>query len=329
MSVISKIEFLLGDDLLPEATAFESFFKKKLKKWGVNDPGEIPKAKRKKFFGEVDKEWKAKNEGISESTLQATMMQYGPYATAKKLGILSPKPSGPAGQIAAYPGTGYEYFRPDKKDDKIPGDKTDVKGYPGKHDVNYHPDKQDQKITGNKGDIVGFPGQHDAHYNPKKQDQKIAGNKGDVVGYPGKQDAHYDPKKQDQKISSKKDKGAVKSFPGTGQEHFDPAKADAKIPGDKTDVKGWDNAKVRHDVGVLGYTRDTRSDQTDPKPMTEMFDNPNKKIFEVYEKSVLKKDEDDLDAAQKKFGPKAYADKAGLVDKKKKKKKKEDEEKED
>lgn len=291
MSVISKIEFLLGDDLLPEATAFENFFKKKLKKWGASDPGEIPKAKRKKFFAEVDKEWKAKNESMDEATLQATMMQFGPYATAKNLGILSPKPSGPAGQTAAYPGTGYEYFRPAKTDDKIAGDKSDVKGYPGKHDINYHPDKQDQKITGSKGDIVGFPGQHDAHYHPEKQDQKIAGHKGDVVGYPGKQDAHYHPEKQDQKIPTK-DKGTVKSFPGTGKEHFDPAKADTKIPGDKTDIKGYPgDPKARHDVGVLGYQRDTRSDQTDPKPMIEQaFENPNEPIFEAYKKVLGKED---------------------------------------
>ena len=288
MSVISKINFLLGDDLLPEATKFKDFFNKKLKAWGVGDVGDIPPAKKKKFFAEVDKEWKAKNEGLDESTLQATMMQFGPYAVAKKLGILSPKPSGPAGQTAAYPGTSYEYFRPEKQDDKIPGDKSDVAGYPGKHDVNYRPDMQDTKIPGDATDVKSFPGSGKEHFHPEKQDQKIAGNKGDVVGYPGKQDAHFHPEKQDDKIPTK-DKGVVKSYPGSGKEHFDPAKADTKIPGDATDVKGFPGDHMtRHDVGVLGYTRDTRSDQTDPKPMTEMFDNPNKKLFEVYEKSVLK-----------------------------------------
>lgn len=325
MSIVGKIDFLLGEDLALENKQFKMFFKKKLKKFGVDEPDKLSTAKKKKFFQEVEDEWKAKNEGLlTEASLEAIMMQYGPYAAGKKMGILNPKESGKAGEVKQYPGSGKEHFHPEKTDQKIAGDKTDVKGYPGKHDVNYQPTKVDQKIAGDKTDVKGFPGKHDVNYRPEKQDVKIAGNKGDVKGYPGDPEAHYDPNKQDVKIPTK-DKGAVKSFPGDGKEHFKPEAQDAKIAGDKTDVKGWDDAKVRHDKTVLGFDRDTRSDQTDPKPMTEMLENPNKSIFEAYKKIIADQSTDDVEEIQGKFGPKKYADEAGLSDKNKKKKKKKEE----
>jgi len=323
MSIVGKIDFLLGEDLALENTAFKKFFMKKLKKFGVDEPDKLSTPKKKKFFQEVEDEWKAKNESslLTEASLESIMMQYGPYAAGKKMGILNPKESGKAGETKQYPGTGKEYFKPGKVDQKIPGDKTDVKGYPGTHDVNYHPDKQDTKIPGDKTDIKGFPGKQDANYRPEKQDVKIAGNKGDVKGYPGDPEAHYNPKKVDQKIPTK-DKGVVKSFPGTGQEHYDPKKQDTKIPGDKTDIKGFPgDHKARHDKSVLGYDRDARSDQTDP-PISEMFENPNTKIFSAYEKSILADQAtDDVEDTQDKYGPMKYAKDKGLVDKKKKKKK--------
>lgn len=322
MSIVEKIEFLLGDDLTMEAMTFPQFFKKKLKSYGVSSPEDLKGTKKKKFFDEVDREWKGKNESLSEASLEATMMQFGPYAKAKQMGILKPKQSGPAGQTKDFKNS-YVYYHPEKTDQKIAGDKTDVKGFPGKHDANYHPEKQDQKITGDKSDVKGFPGKHDVNYNPEKQDQKIAGNKGDVAGFPGKQDAHYHPEKQDQKIASK-DKGAVKQFPGTGKEHHDPkkdfnVKGGKKVAGDKTDVKDFPgDAKVRHDKSILGYDRDKRSDMTDPKPMTEMIESPNKKIQSAYER-ILEQSTTEVEPIQKKFGPKKYADEAGLSDKKKKK----------
>lgn len=324
MSIVGKIDFLLGEDLALENKQFKMFFKKKLKKFGVDEPDKLSTAKKKKFFQEVEDEWKAKNEGLlTEASLEAIMMQYGPYATGKKMGILNPKESGKAGEVKQYPGTGKEHFHPEKTDQKIPGDKSDVKGFPGKHDVNYQPGKVDQKIPGDKTDVKGFPGKHDVNYHPEKQDQKIAGNKGDVKGYPGDPEAHYDPNKQDVKIPTK-DKGVVKSFPGDGKEHFKPEAQDAKIPGDKTDIKGFPgDHKARHDKSVLGYDRDARSSQTDP-PIMEMFDSPNKSIAEAYEKMLADQATDDVEEIQSKFGPKKYADEAGLSDKKKKKKNKED-----
>jgi len=45
-----------------EKDAYDKFFEKKLKKWGVESPDEIPDDKKDDFFDEVDREWKADNE---------------------------------------------------------------------------------------------------------------------------------------------------------------------------------------------------------------------------------------------------------------------------
>lgn len=52
-------------DIITEAkkdAEYEKFFQKKLKQYGITSPDELEKDKRKKFFDEVDKEWKADNE---------------------------------------------------------------------------------------------------------------------------------------------------------------------------------------------------------------------------------------------------------------------------
>jgi len=43
---------------LMEETDYQKFFQKKLKEWGVKSPAELDKDKRKKFFSEIEKEWK-------------------------------------------------------------------------------------------------------------------------------------------------------------------------------------------------------------------------------------------------------------------------------
>ena len=45
-----------------EKDAYDKFFEKKLKKWSVESPDEIPDHKKDDFFDEVDREWKADNE---------------------------------------------------------------------------------------------------------------------------------------------------------------------------------------------------------------------------------------------------------------------------
>ena len=41
-----------------EGNEYEKFFKKKLKEWDVKSPAELSDEDKKKFFDEVDKEWK-------------------------------------------------------------------------------------------------------------------------------------------------------------------------------------------------------------------------------------------------------------------------------
>ena len=57
MKVLEKIELYLN-----EKSAYDKFFEKKLKKWGIKSPADLSKKEKIKFFDEVDKEWKAKEE---------------------------------------------------------------------------------------------------------------------------------------------------------------------------------------------------------------------------------------------------------------------------
>lgn len=41
---------------------YQEFFDKKLKKYGVDSPEDLDDEKKKKFFDEVDREWKGENE---------------------------------------------------------------------------------------------------------------------------------------------------------------------------------------------------------------------------------------------------------------------------
>jgi hypothetical protein len=43
-------------------TAYQKFFQKKLKEYGVKSPDELSDEDKKKFFNEIDKEWKADKE---------------------------------------------------------------------------------------------------------------------------------------------------------------------------------------------------------------------------------------------------------------------------
>jgi len=67
--IIEKIEekdmINLGDfenqkhkKLIDEDSDYQKFFQKKLKSWGVKSPAELDKEKRKKFFTEIEKDWK-------------------------------------------------------------------------------------------------------------------------------------------------------------------------------------------------------------------------------------------------------------------------------
>ena len=58
MNIIDRIDRILKEG----ETAYQKFFKKKLKEYKVNSPSELSKEERKKFFDEIDKEWKGKKE---------------------------------------------------------------------------------------------------------------------------------------------------------------------------------------------------------------------------------------------------------------------------
>ena len=45
---------------------YQKFFDKKLKKYGVNSPEDLSDEEKKKFFNEIDKEWKGDNEKAEE-----------------------------------------------------------------------------------------------------------------------------------------------------------------------------------------------------------------------------------------------------------------------
>lgn len=51
-----KVDERKGDD-----EEYEKLFRKKLKEYGVKEPDELSKKKRKKFFKEIEDEWKKEN----------------------------------------------------------------------------------------------------------------------------------------------------------------------------------------------------------------------------------------------------------------------------
>jgi len=50
------------EKMLKEDSEYQKFFKEKLKKWDVKSPAELDDEDKKKFFNEIEKEWKAVNE---------------------------------------------------------------------------------------------------------------------------------------------------------------------------------------------------------------------------------------------------------------------------
>lgn len=57
MELLERINLFLN-----EKESYEEFFRKKLEKYGVKSPSELSKEEKKKFFNEIDREWKAKKE---------------------------------------------------------------------------------------------------------------------------------------------------------------------------------------------------------------------------------------------------------------------------
>ena len=45
-------------ELKEKQDEYEKFFREKLKKWDINSPADLSDEDKKKFFDEIDKEWK-------------------------------------------------------------------------------------------------------------------------------------------------------------------------------------------------------------------------------------------------------------------------------
>src|SRR6056297_595010 len=68
----------LFDLFLVENTEYRKFFQEKLKKYGVKAPDDLDVNKRKRFFDEVDREWKAVDEEKDYQTfLREKLDKYG------------------------------------------------------------------------------------------------------------------------------------------------------------------------------------------------------------------------------------------------------------
>ena len=52
--IVGKIDRILNE----KNKDYEKFFEKKMKEWGIKSPAELSKKERKKFFNEIDREYK-------------------------------------------------------------------------------------------------------------------------------------------------------------------------------------------------------------------------------------------------------------------------------
>ena len=57
-----KYDEVEEDEKIEEDSEYQEFFSKKLEKWGVKSPSELDKDDKKKFFDEIDAEWKGEKE---------------------------------------------------------------------------------------------------------------------------------------------------------------------------------------------------------------------------------------------------------------------------
>jgi hypothetical protein len=58
-NIIKKLDLFLSEK---EDNAYQKFMKKKLEEYGVKSIAELNAEQKKKFFNEIDKEYKAKSE---------------------------------------------------------------------------------------------------------------------------------------------------------------------------------------------------------------------------------------------------------------------------
>ena len=75
-----------------DKAAYKAYFDKKMKEWGIKSPEDLDDAKKKKFFEEVDKGWKADSEGAIHGAESGDKSAYKAYfdKKMKAWGINSP-----------------------------------------------------------------------------------------------------------------------------------------------------------------------------------------------------------------------------------------------
>lgn len=54
MKILDKIDKYLRE----QDTKYQEFFKKKMKEWDISSPEDLSDEDKKKFFNEIEKEWK-------------------------------------------------------------------------------------------------------------------------------------------------------------------------------------------------------------------------------------------------------------------------------
>jgi len=57
MDIINKIDLVMRNISEAEETAYQKFFKKKLKEFGVTSPAKLSEADKKKFYNEIETQW--------------------------------------------------------------------------------------------------------------------------------------------------------------------------------------------------------------------------------------------------------------------------------
>jgi len=79
---MSELKSMIGEILKEEETAYQKFFKEKLAKYGVKSPAELKGDEKKKFFDEIDAEWKGKGE-VEETLEPVSPAQGNPLKSVK------------------------------------------------------------------------------------------------------------------------------------------------------------------------------------------------------------------------------------------------------
>lgn len=80
---------------LNEETAYQKFFKKKMKEWGISSPDELSDEKKKKFFDEVDREYTGEKETNEKTDILKRLGEYEEKMISKIASIMKENSCGP------------------------------------------------------------------------------------------------------------------------------------------------------------------------------------------------------------------------------------------